>query len=103
MPNAIEYLEERDDVKKTEYTRLSDDQFSHVKVEMWHDVEGLHYLFERARQGNNSTKGLNKVAEERALAVRETTTLFKAMYPKVLDRLKEESEKNEDYEYKRSD
>jgi len=101
MPNAIEYLEERDDVVKTEYTRTVVEE-GEVDVEMWHDIESLQRIAERVITGvATSQKSMKKLSEDEALAVRKTTTSFKAMYPKVLDRLKEELEKNEDYEYTR--
>lgn len=100
MTSAIESLEERDDVEKTEYTRTVVDK-GEVTVEMWHDVESLQRIAERAITNvARSQKGMEKMAEQKALAIRKTTTSFKSMYPKVLDRLKEEAEQNEDYEYK---
>ncbi len=103
MPTAIEYLEERDDVAKTEYTRVSKDE-GEVTIEMWHDTESLQRIAERSITGVAlSQKGMQKLAEREALAVRKTTTSFEAMYPDVLDRLKDEYDSDAEYEYKRND
>lgn len=103
MTTAIEHLEERDDVVKTEYTRTEVGE-GETEVEMWHDIDSLQRITERVITGTAlSQKGMEKLSKKEALAVRKTTTSFKAMYPKVLDRLKEEAYKSDNYEYKRSD
>jgi hypothetical protein len=95
MEDPIEYLNERDDVKKTEYTRVGSDS-GRIKIELWHDVTGLKRLFDRAIQGNTSEKGLRKFAEDCALVKRETDIAepvlwreLDELYPEVTDRLGE--------------
>lgn len=92
MNDTIEHLEQRDDVKKTEYTHIGDDQYSHVTVEMWHDAEALHALFHKGCDNTISERGLMDVAEERALVVRTTKT-------DALTKLKSMHGDNLDYEY----
>lgn len=72
MSDVIEYLEQRDDVEKTEYSRVDNTKMRRVDVEMWHDAEGLHKIFEKARTGDFSERGLMDKAEEVSLAVRTT-------------------------------
>lgn len=73
MSEAIERLEERDYVVKTEYTRYVPDDGGEVAVEVWHDLDGLQKLFERVLGPTVSEKAVRKHAEKTALAVRKTT------------------------------
>lgn len=104
MTDVIELLNERDDVEKTSYTRLDADD-GKIKVELWHDTEGLQVLFEKAMDGLYSERGLQKCAKKRALVVRETrieNVPFETLYPDIVEHLKEVSDHDEDYEYQRN-
>lgn len=74
MSEAIERLEERDYVVKTEYTYYIADDGDEVAVEVWHDLDGLQKLFERVLGPTVSEKAVRKHTEKTALAVRKTTT-----------------------------
>lgn len=105
MDDAIEDLNERDDVEKTEYT-YRDEEDGRVKVEMWHNSEALQRIFQRSIDGLVSPHGLREFAEEQAIIVRETRIVnppVNPARPDIVERLKEESEHNEDYEYRRKD
>jgi len=103
MDDLIERLDERDDVAKTEYEQHRADE-GRVTVEMWHDTEALQRIAERAITGIAlSQKGMQKLAEDEALVIRETrmeNVPVKSLYPDIVEQLKEESDKNEDYEYR---
>jgi hypothetical protein len=107
MTDAIDVLNERDDVAKTEYTRHKADTNDQVTIELWHDTESLQRIAERAMTGVRSQKGMQKLAEDEAIAVRETRidtfTGIDALYPDIVECLKEEIDKSEDYEYNRRD
>lgn len=90
MSDPIELLKERDDVVKTEYKRISADE-GRVAVEMWHDAESLQKVVQDVMDNPSvSERGIKETAKDSALAVRETTTSFKAMYPKVLSEFRDE-------------
>lgn len=93
MSDVIEYLEGRDDVRKTEYTRVSVGDMRKVHTEMWHDAEGLHGLFQKSMTGHVSEKEMMESAKSSALAVRETTT-------EGLTYLKAQKNRKDGYEYK---
>jgi len=105
MDDIIEQLDERDDVSKTEYDQHRTGE-GRVTVEMWHDTDALQRIAERAITGAVlSQKGMQKLAEDEALIIRETrmeNVPVKSLYPDIVEQLKQESEKNEDYEYRRS-
>jgi len=87
MVDVIEILEDRNDVAKTEYEHYRADE-GDVKVEMWHDIESLQRIAERAMTGTAlSQKGMQNLAEKEALAIRETTfdtyTDIRALYPNI--------------------
>ncbi len=93
MEDVIERLDERDDVAKTEYEQHSVNE-GRVTVEMWHDTEGLQRIAERAITGVAlSQKGMQKLAENEALVVRETNidayTDLRALYPEVSKKIEE--------------
>jgi len=91
MLDAIKSLNDRDDEGR-------------VTVEMWHDTESLQRIAERAMTGIAlSQKGMQNLAEREALAVSETTidihTEMDALYPDIVEQLKEEVDHDQDYEY----
>lgn len=110
MSDPIEYLDDRDDVKKTKYSAHRPDE-GRVRIEMWHDAEGMKRVFDKALAGLVSEKALRKFAEEQALAVRRTTIDpsvqwrdLESLYPETISYLKEDHELPEGgYEYKRPD
>jgi hypothetical protein len=95
MVDTIEYLNERDDVEKTEYQRRKVGE-EHITVELWHDPEGLQAIFQKAMDAGHSPRGIQEFAKERALAVRETRlsndARMSAMYPDIVEQLKEEAD-----------
>jgi hypothetical protein len=107
MSDPIEYLDERDDVEKTEYKRYRVDE-GEVTVELWHDAEGLATIFKKAMDNVVSPRGLQDFAKEQALAVRETRVDssvqyqdIEDFYPNIAEQLKEAADDNRDYEYER--
>jgi len=103
MINNIDTLKARPDVEKSEVTRRRDGNT--VIIELWHDQEGLQYLFECSVEGNVSEREMLERGREEALAVRETTVKgpshkkLSNEYPEIVERLKEQAKEMNDYEY----
>ena len=94
MSDPIDVLNERDDVAKTEYTRYEADTNDQVTVELWHDTESLQRIAERAMTGVAlSQKGMQNLAEDEAIAKRETRidtwADIAALYPETVKRLED--------------
>lgn len=93
MSDAIDALEDRDDIARTKFTRRDDE--GRVTVEMWHDTQSLQRIAERAMAGVAlSQKGIEKMAEREALAVRETRIDIHAevgsLYPDIVEQLEDD-------------
>lgn len=91
MSEAIDYLEARGDVAKTEYSYYDDDGDVQVTIEMWHDTDQLQSLFQRAMNIDVTKQGLQKMAKERAIAVRTTRETLDALYPELVEQFEDES------------
>lgn len=104
MSDLIEQIGDREDTVKTEYRIVEDGDEKHI--EMWHDLDRMKDVFDKAINGHTSQKGLLQFAKERAIAVRETRIdeMSEPVRSTMREQLKEVHAQDEcqDYEYSRN-